>query len=413
MPAQRQHPGRLESGRPAADDEDVTRDGVPALDRRLLGLVAGRRLGVVRDDRIAHVAHGRVLVGQRAGPDPLGRPGPDLRDEVRLRDLRSRHLDEIAHAVVERLLSERRIDDAPLQHDRHGDGTADLRAEPPVEAGLRVQIRSRCPDREPRAPDGHQVVDAPGDGRGHRRPLLRCDPRPRRQLVAAQPQPEHPLVTEPRPDGGQHLAQQPHPVGAVAVGAAVGEPGEELTQDRVLSGLDLDTVETRAGGQRRGLAEAGDERVDLGLPDLHRHFPRDGVGHPRRRPQRLLPAGRAALPARVPEPGEHERAVRTAGMRDRCPPPDGVGGERRALVGPVGRVHARDLGDDDAGTSRRPPRVVGDVAVGDLPASREVRLVQPEEHPARRRPSTQDDRLRQPGHAAVRIRGIRPGLRRH
>ena len=70
------HPRRLQTGRPAADDDDVARaTAAGAYQSGILGLPPRRRLADARDDRVARVAHLARLVAAGARADPLGLAG--------------------------------------------------------------------------------------------------------------------------------------------------------------------------------------------------------------------------------------------------------------------------------------------------------------------------------------------------
>ena len=114
-----------------------------------------------------------------------------------------------------------------------------------VEHRRGVRVRPVGADRVRAAADHRQQIQVRGQRGGLLRGLLRRDPGPRRQLVAAQPQGQDPARADRGAHRGQHLAGQRQPVRAVPVGALVGQPGVELAQQRAGPGVDLDPVQAR------------------------------------------------------------------------------------------------------------------------------------------------------------------------
>ena len=125
------------------------------------------------------------------------------------------------------------------------------------------------------------VVDALGDQRGGDvRGHLRRDPRPRRQLVARQAQPDDARRADRRPHGGDHVAGEPQPVGTPLVVAVVGQPRQELADEAVLAGVHLDAVAPGVPRDPCRLAEAGDDGGDVVRLHPLRHLAGDDLGHP-------------------------------------------------------------------------------------------------------------------------------------
>ncbi len=367
----------LQSRRPADRAEVAAVPiGRPAGERWVQRLVARAGLGVVGHDRVERSPDVEAAVRQSARPDPPGCAGPDVRDEVRVGHQRPCHLDENAPAV-QRDLRRRRVHHAALPH-QPGEGPP-ARRPPDRSRQVRrrgVRVGPRRAERQRAPADRHQVVDP----RQVRQRVVGGEPAPRRQLVDAQPQAQHEVRPERGAHGGQDLPQQQVPVPPVPVVAAVGQRRPELPQQRVLPRLDLDAVQPGFRGARRRGGEPGHQRVDLVGPHLQRDLPRPRIRDGGGAPQRVPGVRGAPLRTSVAQRGDHERPGRPAGGRDGSPAGTAVSGERRALVGMVGRVHRRRLDDDNARAALGPPRVVGDVPLGEPAPVSEVRHVRPEQH---------------------------------
>ena len=162
------------------------------------------------------------------------------------------------------------------------------RPAPMLNAGRLVEVGAGLLDREDRAADDDDVVDASGDQLGgDRRRHLGRDAGPRRQLVARQPQPDHAVGADGRPHGGDDVAGEAQAVGAPLVAALVRQPGQELAHEAVLAGVDLDAVAVRPRGRR--VAAAPNPSTTAAMSSASIHFGtsrRRHLGHARRRPQR-------------------------------------------------------------------------------------------------------------------------------
>ena len=391
--ADRRDPGRLEAGGSGADHDDVARVRRRHVPVGILGLAAARRLADAGDDRVAGVAHLAGLVAASARADPVGLAGGHLGDEIGVGDLGSGHLDGVAQRLVvvaaERPLGLADVDDGTLQdHGNVGmdlvDRCADVAAHLDVEPGRFVEVGPGLLDGVDRTAGHHQVVESGiderhGDLRGH----LGRDPRPGSEFVARQTQADDP-VAGGATRGLDHLAGQAQTIVAPLVVAMVREPGQELADQAVLAGVDLDAVEVGIDGQLGGRAETVDDGGDVvGLHPLG-NLAGVHLGDPRRRPQRRLAVGRRSLPAGVIERRDHERPVRVAGAGDRRPAVGAPFGQQRALVGPVRRVHRGALDDDRAATAGGPAFVVRREPFGDRPVvGTEIGDVRPEHDPVR------------------------------
>jgi len=176
---------------------------------------------------------------------------------------------------------------------------------------------------------------------------------------------------------------EPGAVLAPLVAALVRQARQELADQGVLAGVDVDPVAAGAHRRTGGRCEAGDDRVDVA--DLHRlgDLTTVDLGDTRRRPQLPLVPVRGALSACVAERREHQGSLGVTGRRDLTPARLGVGPQRRALIGPVGLMDRSLLDRDDPGAARRAAPVVRHVALRDRAAAAQVRLVGTEHHPGR------------------------------
>jgi hypothetical protein len=207
----------------------------------------------------------------------------------------------------------------------------------------------------------HEVVDVLAEGSSDAGGHLGCDARPRCELVAGQPQADD-CSTRAGAHGLDDLPGEQQALLAPFVAALVGEAGQELADQAVLAGIDLDPVATGLHRQRGGRAETGDDRGDVvGLHPL-RHFARVDLRHPRGCPQFALVVGAGALAAGMVERGDHQRSMCVAGGADGRPAVCRTIGQRRTFVRPVAVVHAGAFGDDDAASTAGAALEVGGVA---------------------------------------------------
>jgi hypothetical protein len=114
----------------------------------------------------------------------------------------------------------------------------------------------------PAAHHRHQV-DQGGEGDDVVASLFGGHASPRGELVGAQPDGQYAGCSQLGSHGGEHLAGQPEPVGAVGVGTVVGQPGVELAQQRPGPDVDLDPAEAGCHGPARGVGEAGNQGDDV------------------------------------------------------------------------------------------------------------------------------------------------------
>ena len=178
---------------------------------RILRLPARRRFADARHERVANVAHLARLVAAGARPDPLRVPGAQLGDEIRVGDQRPRHLNTCAAGIQRRQRVPDR-DDRALRDHRHVHDAGDQRRQVDVDPRRLVEVGSRLLDREDRATNDDEVVDSSHQLGSESRRLLRRDPGPRRQLVARQPQSDHPRRSDRCPHRGQHVPGEPQPI---------------------------------------------------------------------------------------------------------------------------------------------------------------------------------------------------------
>ena len=92
-------------------------------------------------------------------------------------------------------------------------------------------------------------------------------PGPRRELVARQAQPDHGVAGRGT-HGAEHVAGEALPIVPPLVVALVGQPAEELADEAVLAGVDLDPVAPRRHGRGRRGGEPVDDGADV--TRLHR-----------------------------------------------------------------------------------------------------------------------------------------------
>src|SRR6185312_1200773 len=140
---------------------------------------------------------------------------------------------------------------------------------------------------------------------------------------------------------------------------------EELGEQVVVCGRELDAVQPALGGQPGGARVTGDDLVDLRRAQRAwldvKALARDRRGRDRRRPRWI----RDQLPAAVEELDEEPRAVWVGGGRHAAVAADDlrhVAGQRVGREA-AGLVHGGRLEDDHAGAARRARLVVGDELV--------------------------------------------------
>ena len=350
MPAECSDACGLQPGNTAADHDDIARCGRRHVPVGVLGLASCRRLADTADDRVADVAYLARLVASDARSDGVGSIGHELGHQIGLGDLGSGHLHGIANAVADCPLALTPLDHRSLKEDRcRRHRRLDRAAHVDVEAGRLVEVGSGLFCGVDRTAHDHEVVDAGRDEHG--RDLwrhLRRDPRPRRQFVAAQAQSEQQRV---RSHGLDDLASEEQAVLPPCIVAMVRQARQELAHQAVLAGVDLDTVAAGLPCNRRASRKSGDHRLDVGGLHPLRRLAAVDLRDARRGPQRLLVVGTAALAAGVIERGDHEGAVRVAGLGDRSPTGPARPRERRPVVRPIAVVHAGAFGDDDTATS--------------------------------------------------------------
>ena len=238
--------------------------------------------------------------------------------------------------------------------------------------------------------------------------MLGRDARPRRELVAGQPQRQHQLPAQSLADGRENLSGQAQPVGAVLIAAHVAQPGVELPQQSEGPGVQLHAGQPRPPRGSRGSRESADHGIDLGLLHFGRQLSARRVGEAGRRPQNGLRERRGALSAGVPEPGQHKSSVRLACAGDRGPAGLALGGQRRPLVRPIVGGDGCGFGDENADATLGAAGVIGDVPVTYRPAAPQVGRVGAEDHARRCRPAGQRHRLGQQWHAAASV--VSPGM---
>ena len=286
------------------------------------------------------------------------------------------------------------VDDRALQRTT-GTSTAARdagRGQVEVEAGRLVDVGPGLLDREDRAPHDDDVVDARATSSAAiAGAMLGRDAGPRRQLVARQPQPDDAVGADGGAHGGEDVAGEAQAVGAPLVVALVGQPGEELADQAVLAGVDLDAVAAGVDGGRGGGAEPGDDGGDVvGLHPL-RDLAASHLGHARRRPQRRAgcrptsPArrrGRATASTSAPC---GRQAAATAAQPGVGPCAPAAPARRASRDGWTLAPSTTIVPQPPAG----PAPVVGDVTVGKRAVVvAEVGHVRAEQDPVRRRPGT-------------------------
>ncbi len=234
-----------------------------------------------------------------------------------------------------------------------------------LHAGLdHEEARRRHPD------GGVDVVDQTGriHHRGHLDRVRDVGPS-FDELVPAQTHTRTMVGTDGRPHRADQLEQEPSPIAqrpAVAILTGVGHRGEEPPDDGRVRALELDAVEASLDAAGRDGRVAVHDLGDLGLVDRLRDFTEERVGHRARRPDRQARVHRRRLAAVVVDLREHRHVVRVHGLGDPQVPVEHprVEAVDELLVGPVGRVCRVLLGDDQAGATLRPRRVVGGVLLG-------------------------------------------------
>ncbi len=286
--------GGHQSGRAAADHQDVPSVPVGHRDDPQLVLPAGRRVDRTGRDPVGVVA----LVDADALVDLVGPALPDLGEELRVGDQGPGDADHVADALGQDLLHQRRIVHPSGEDDRLVGRLLDHRGAVGVEAGLVVgggHVRQPHPvlERHDRAGgdvDVRQVVVDQGDGRGDvvdRQAALGG-------LVAGDPQADRVVVPALFADLLDDVAQETGSVlqrAAVLVGTPVGGRGQELLDQVVVGGVDLGAVEAGvldpSGRAAEELGDASDlvggqlQRLgaDLRVPDPARGEHRlEGLG---------------------------------------------------------------------------------------------------------------------------------------
>ncbi len=312
------------------------------------------------------------------------------------------------------------VDDRALgdDHDLGRQGRAHAAGQVEVEPGGDVAVRPGGRRRVDRAADHRHVVHERGEGDRHLDGGLRRDPRPRRQLVARQPQPDHGVGADGLADRQQHRAGEQQPVRPPLVVALVGEARQELPHQAVLAGVDLDPVAPGPDGDPGGGREPVDDGGDVGRLHPLGHLAGVDLGHPRGCEQRRLAVRARPLAPCMPERCEHQRCgarlppLGVAGLGDGGPALGAVRRQRAALVGPVAGVDRRLLDHDHARPSRGAAPVVGDVAVGQGATAGQVGLVRPEHDAVAGGPGPPGQRVEQ-AHQEEKCRSpARSGLNR-
>ena len=204
------------------------------------------------------------------------------------------------------------------------------------------------------------------------------------ELVAADAHAQRHAVADDAPHGVDHLHQQPCAVldgAAVLVGARVGGGGEEAANDGAVAALQFDAVEPTLCAVLGDHRVAGDDLVDLGLVDRFGHLAEQRVGHCRRCPHRHARVHAAGLTSVVVDLGEDGHAVPVNGIGDGSVAGDDVAVEPvdELLVGPVGRVCAVLLGDDEPGATGGACGVVRGMLLGGPAIARVVGEVRAED----------------------------------
>jgi hypothetical protein len=140
----------------------------------------------------------------------------------------------------------------------------DAAAQVDVDAGAVVEGRPGHRQREDRAAHDDEMIDAGVDEpcrdvRDH----LRGESRPWRQLVAGQPQTEDRVGADGATHGFDDPVREQPSIRTPLVVALVGQAGEELADQAVLTCVDLDAVTAGVDRCAGGSCEAGDHGVDV------------------------------------------------------------------------------------------------------------------------------------------------------
>ena len=207
---------RLQPGRTAAEHDDAlggARRARTSPGPRSRGRCVGSPMHVtigLRASRTWHVwlqrMHGRIASAS---------PSASLATRSGIGDLGPRHLDRVAHADRRRRRAPtrpaRRRRPNPGGHTRDVDGRSGrtVRHSVDVEPGRLVEVGPGLLGGEDRAPHDDDVVEPEADelGRDGRR-LLGRDARPRRELVARQPQPDDAVAADGGADRLDHLSRR-------------------------------------------------------------------------------------------------------------------------------------------------------------------------------------------------------------
>ena len=314
---------------------------------RVLGLAAARRLADAGHDRVAGIAHLAGLVAADARPDPVGRAGHELGDEVA--DRRSG-----PGSSRRRRTRRRRAPTRPGRRRPPSPAGSPASADPASRSAPCARPGRRSMLNAGRLVEvGSGLLDARRSSRARRRRSRRPHAASSTAIAGAMSgvMPAHGASSShdrrsPTTAGspaaaarrGDHPAGEQQAVGAPLVAALVGQPGEELADQAVLAGVDLHAVAAGVDGELARRREAGDDGLDVVVLHPLRDLAAVDLGHPRRRPQLALAVGRRALAAGVVERRDH--AARRARGRRRsaaAQPSAHRVGERRPLVRPVAR----------------------------------------------------------------------------
>ena len=260
-------PGELHPRRAAADHQH------PLRLRRPLGQVA--QLPLVRPERVdaagvaepLHLLAVDALVQPDARADRHGVRAPGLVDDVEIGERRPGHGHQVGVAGGQHGLRLLGRGDPPGVDDRQVRGLLHLAAQRRpldvvVPAGRDVRRGA-----EVVADVEAEVVDRAVGGERLHQPLTLLQPVPAvDELVDAQAKPVGERAWRVAADGVGDLPQVADAVleaAAVAVGAQVGERGEEPLDHVVVVGVDLDDVHPGIDGQRGRLAVLAHEPLDL------------------------------------------------------------------------------------------------------------------------------------------------------
>ena len=195
-------------------------------------------------------------------------------------------------------------------------------------------------------------------------------------------------VSDLGPHRLEHLQRQPAAVlqrAAIAVGATVAEPRQELAQQVAVGQVHLQPVEAGGDEAPGGAAVAIGQLGDVAARHGVRHDPAGGVGHRRRRPEFPVGGERVALAAQVRELAEDGGTFRLhhlshAGVgRDAVVAVDLVHAGRRQ----AGGMHHGGSLDDESDSAGGPLGEVVALPLGQVVGVpvHEARAVAGEDHP--------------------------------